>query len=605
MLLPTESSPPASHGFIGDMERQAGMKNRRCTDVAFVILGLVFLGGLGIIWQYAASHGDLRRITHGFNYKGELCGADASVLEKPFLYWCAGIEDMSHTPVAMNFANPICVERCPTEKDPLGDLPCPMPAMVDTVSNGDAPYDKKATVLTQEIVPQPGIPTISVAGRYCLPNSTFLAKQIMRGPISSQAQQMLFYAAELGNASKAIITGLLVALVASFSYIILLKNNAMAVANVSLAASAVAFLTFGASCYTRPTVEVSPIATLFVDVAQSDIMILTRIVGVLSFAVAITFMIIACKAQSSIRLGSAYVKEACAVMLDLPALALYPLLDIAIKVTAIAMLGYGFMYLISAGSITGEKAVIDDHEIAGVHRNFAYSDKEIWMMVYWLFGIWLVWECLSALSYFTTSYSTILYYFATRDLSGERQTDFLNRLETNAAPWFTTYHGLVNGLVYHTGTIILGSLLTMFLRPLRLVLDLIDTSLDTPTSTMSTVLAKGLTCCLTTHRKIIRFLREDAYISVAFNSSPFLSAGTNAYKVLHADPSAISSLPKTIVRQIFQLVGVAIATAFSGHVTHMIITCREDMMDTSNKAFVSATSRLKRSAQCDGIAKCR
>ncbi|KAF4672199.1 hypothetical protein FOL46_009354 [Perkinsus olseni] len=390
---------------------------------------------LAIIWAYAASYADLRRISHRFNYRGNKRHLSLknylAVLDKPFLYWCAGIEDGSHTTLAMNYENPICVERCPTEGDPLEMLPCPMPARVDIVRTGDAPYTGNTTTITQVVVPQRGLDTVPLAGRYCIPKDTFLSKQVLRGPLLEQPQQAIDYLLELKNASKDVAAGLLAAILTSYGYIILLRNNAKLVATASLAGLVIASVAFGIACLRNTTTA-----------ANANPRLLSRIVGILCFALAFGCMLVSYKAQEAFRLGSAYAQETCKVVFSVPSLFLYPMVDASIKVTVAGILGRGFLWLVASGSVNTERALINGHEITDSHRTFAYSGKELCMMVYWLAATLWVFEFLMALSHFAVSYATMLYYFAPTEISGERQSADSSTLNL---PWSPERTGLSHG----------------------------------------------------------------------------------------------------------------------------------------------------------------
>lgn len=49
---------------------------------------------------YAHEHGDMRKLHHGLDYQGNICGVDKDVAGKPFLYWCADAEEELSTPAA-------------------------------------------------------------------------------------------------------------------------------------------------------------------------------------------------------------------------------------------------------------------------------------------------------------------------------------------------------------------------------------------------------------------------------------------------------------------------------------------------------------------------
>ena len=49
---------------------------------------VTFLAGMGWVAQYALENGDARRLSHGFNFKGKLCGVSPGFEHKPYLYYC-------------------------------------------------------------------------------------------------------------------------------------------------------------------------------------------------------------------------------------------------------------------------------------------------------------------------------------------------------------------------------------------------------------------------------------------------------------------------------------------------------------------------------------
>merc|ERR1719487_938160 len=65
------------------------------------------------------NEGDIRRLSHGFEFKGKLCGVDEGLQGLPYVYYCLkrGTEDK----LALDF--PICVMTCPTTGEQ--DINCP------------------------------------------------------------------------------------------------------------------------------------------------------------------------------------------------------------------------------------------------------------------------------------------------------------------------------------------------------------------------------------------------------------------------------------------------------------------------------------------------
>jgi len=60
----------------------------QCTDCCccYLLLGSIVL--LAVIFAHAVKHGDVRKLYHGIDYHGRLCGICSDVRDEPYLYWC-------------------------------------------------------------------------------------------------------------------------------------------------------------------------------------------------------------------------------------------------------------------------------------------------------------------------------------------------------------------------------------------------------------------------------------------------------------------------------------------------------------------------------------
>merc|ERR1719253_1349279 len=67
--------------------------------------------------NYAFTNGDPRKVYHGMDWQGNLCGVDLPW--KPYVFWCATDRGALKTAidwkpvVSIDFHHPICVEFCP------------------------------------------------------------------------------------------------------------------------------------------------------------------------------------------------------------------------------------------------------------------------------------------------------------------------------------------------------------------------------------------------------------------------------------------------------------------------------------------------------------
>lgn len=97
----TDGSQEKVHGYNADMAK------RRCTDVFCLILVIAFSCYLAMLVHVNRDNSDIRRLTHGFDFRGHLCGVHDKVRGKGLTYWCQRDKKI-------HWDGPICVEKCPT-----------------------------------------------------------------------------------------------------------------------------------------------------------------------------------------------------------------------------------------------------------------------------------------------------------------------------------------------------------------------------------------------------------------------------------------------------------------------------------------------------------
>merc|ERR1719183_1536182 len=73
-----------------EIDKLTGEAPRRCTDLSCCFCWLLYMIVMLTILCWALQHGDVRRLTHGTDYYGRICGVSAGVENQPWLYWCRG-----------------------------------------------------------------------------------------------------------------------------------------------------------------------------------------------------------------------------------------------------------------------------------------------------------------------------------------------------------------------------------------------------------------------------------------------------------------------------------------------------------------------------------
>lgn len=165
LLPPTHGAPAqASHPGLSHNpahgKTQGPIERRSFTDIPCAIIFAASMAFSVWIAIYAFRNGDPRKVYHGMNYQGQICGVDLPY--QPYVYWCAaeggGLSGWNLIPVTrLDFEHPICLEFCPTS--PLTESPCFDPA-------------------TGATRPVADYATHPVAKRYCLPQAQAMLDKV-------------------------------------------------------------------------------------------------------------------------------------------------------------------------------------------------------------------------------------------------------------------------------------------------------------------------------------------------------------------------------------------------------------------------------------------
>lgn len=86
--------------------RDGPMTNRKCTDLLFVLLFIVTLGGYGWTVKYSFDNGNPNKLLRPVNGDGKLCGV-GELVDYPKLYYIMNSAEKPMTPRA------VCVDFCP------------------------------------------------------------------------------------------------------------------------------------------------------------------------------------------------------------------------------------------------------------------------------------------------------------------------------------------------------------------------------------------------------------------------------------------------------------------------------------------------------------
>mmetsp|Transcript_10803 Transcript_10803/g.25860 ORF Transcript_10803/g.25860 Transcript_10803/m.25860 type:complete len:632 (+) Transcript_10803:46-1941(+) len=522
-------------------ERASAMKSNRCTDIVCLIVWLAFLVAMGFVLMTSFRDGDIRRLSHGFNFKGELCGVDEAVAGQPYLYYCARGDSGGSEAHDLDFANPICLAKCP--EDDSQTISCKKyKEAVDPESsdeNGEFTVDEYH-------VNQASIPTKDQFGRYCVPKNLDLAKSLVRGdgPLGSDVVQMFDSISSLRSCWPMLLFAVLVAVVLGYLYLFALEIVAKELIWGLLVACIVLFFSIGVYCLIHRNNEGGPVHQVVAAYASDAEWTMIGI-GVVSLIFGAIFVCVACWASKSIDVAVNCIEGACQCIFDMPSLLLQPLLEAFIRFIVFLFLLYGLLWCLSVGEIKSADVGLGSYRISGLHRTFELTDEEWYMTAFWIFGSLWILEFLTALSQFIVAYSVALWYFT--PYSGGSKD----------GPRFPLFRATCVGLFFHSGSLALGSCLVAMVRMIRYIFQWITKNVKD-----SNAVAKALVCCISCimwcFQKFLEFINKNAYIDIAINKNNFCTAGVNVMKILMSEGVAVGILNGATF--IAQIVGAAMIT---------------------------------------------
>lgn len=385
------------------------LTDRTCC-ILVPVFALVYIASL---W-YAVVNGDPRRLFHGFDWHGQLCGV--AVPDKEFLYWC------EPATLDSDYWKPVCVHHCPAGNETYA---------VDTC--GSARFDQTYDYATKIF-----------ADRYCLPTSStefdeVVMEQIQRQPL---VYEFMTLASDIVVAWGPLVAAVVLSVTQAFVYLRLTAKcgdfmwwlSAFFLTSSALVLFIVLILT-GASGGSD-------------GVAHTGDGISDWTWAAVVFGLWLVFLIVMCRQMRSVRSMIQCVDVACECLWEHPSLILEPVFALSLKVAVMCFWAGGFVWLASCGEIKAKSG-------GGVHREFTWKPEEYFLMLYQVAaGAWM-YSFIDALSHYSIAHAVEIWYFLPYRRGGTKVTSPLN--------WCT---GVFLALRYHLGTMALGASLSwMWLLP--------------------------------------------------------------------------------------------------------------------------------------------
>lgn len=594
MATKTKIEPEGDHHLDENHPHDgSALAPRQCTDVFCLLIFIAYLGGMGYVMNIGVQNGNPRRLTHGMDYKGALCGVDPEVADQSFLYWCpSGPTLPNGFPTQLDLSNPVCVHECPTNF--ATHIACLGPTNTAVEKVGTAPYVMIKTVIVQTMMDRLSYPTMELAGLYCvpakqmlddaaalLPRNDTLTESLMgpNGPLGTSAFGILVNG--LGSVKRAwpvLIASAGLALVLSYVHLFVVRTAAKLIVNISILIinlffwSVAIFFLIGQVLTGDLQAKWQQANWLYHQNTPDDAAHLSLVVGCSGLLLGIISLLVYCLAKEAIDAAVAVVRASCDCVFGVPSMLLQPVLEAVSKIGLFAVLLFGLAWLVSCAKPVADTITVKGVQIGGLTRSFELTDDQKYMVAYYVFGAMWIMELSNAMATWIVSYTVILWYYTPKP--------------KGLGPSLPLVRSFLIGTAFHLGSLAFGSFLITVCRALRIILGYIARQAKAGGNRVAELIATACMCLITCFQKYLEFINKNAYIDICISSSSFCTAAMHAMGFMASEGGKILILMGAMA--IVTVTGVLAITLSTGALTLLLVTSNERWTAEDSSQHVSS-----------------
>uniref|UniRef100_A0A0X3NM78 Choline transporter-like protein n=2 Tax=Schistocephalus solidus TaxID=70667 RepID=A0A0X3NM78_SCHSO len=597
-----------------DPEFRGPAASRSCTDVLCCIVFLVFIMGLVVIGGWSYIFGDYRRIILPKDSQGKVCGVDYP--DKPKLVFFDLLQCFKMGRNITHFGCPtpqVCVEKCPnydwspSAREDGRHLMICRGGVSATHPNYAA---KTISQLVKDEDCAPHIkPSQSILGR-CVP--TMLNKSVVvmlpddKNSVLRAASPEDFtrlsnfvfdaptvfsrVVLDLSRSWQIILLCFLVAAVISFLWICLMRLCVSLMVYITLIAFILLFGSSAGYCFYRyhviKTQGLDPGNFYFtLDMTAYFRYATTWLwLGILATVLFVLITLMVIFLRKRIQLAIVVLGETSKAVANIPSTLLWPIVPFVLIFGVIVLLIFVDVNLRSIAIAEGVKfanastepkkftrewmqwalhhAIPCDPTANTTAGEICYfvrygGSKYIWVLQIYNFAacLWLV-NFFIALGEITLAGAFSSYYFSRRDPS-------------RLMPTCPLLVSLGRALLYHMGSVALGSLLITLLGLIRAFLLYLEKKLKSAENPVAKGVLRCLGCCFWCLEKFLRFLNRNAYIIIAIYGYGFCRAAKDAFGLILRNVVRVFVVDK--VTDFVLFVGKLVVCGFSGAVAYFFL----------------------------------
>jgi len=508
-----------------------------CTDITFLILFILFLGGMGFITYFAIKRGDLYRLYNGSDSYGNVCGRDNT--DSAVNGSIHSGQDMTNKKyvffLSIYFPKKsaeICVEKCSSVNlNSTADLK----EIADSTGVNYCNYDVRKEDIESSAAcsgqsackgPCPAVPVYSstpVINR-CFPTA------IITETLNRLKALVLFFnridflqrlAFDITVAWKKLVALGLLSLVVSLLMVLLIRFLAAIIVYVILVLSAIAMAAGTAvlwwtwASHTTPMEEASLIPFLEIAYDTKKAFLIYAIVAtVVTGILVIVFIVL----RKSIALCVELFQQAGQMFAHCPYLLIQPLWTFVFLVLFLAywLTVAGFLGTSGTPTYNSNTTFVEIYDSVLLKAFYAYHFVGlIWVSQFILACQELVIGSVVAQYYFAEDKSTISY-------------------PITSAVGITIKH--------HLGSIALGSFIITLVKIPRYILLWFQNQMKGKEDECTKCCMRTCSCCLWCLEKCLKFLNRNAYVTIAITGKPFCSAARSAFATLVLNAGRVAAI---------------------------------------------------------------
>uniref|UniRef100_A0A0G4I7C8 Choline transporter-like protein n=1 Tax=Chromera velia CCMP2878 TaxID=1169474 RepID=A0A0G4I7C8_9ALVE len=414
-------------------------RNRSITDAW--ALGLFAAMVVGILW--ASIHGFMggnpARLYKGVNFQGKVCGVDAGLTDRPFVFFPLDAESPT-----VNIQKGLCVARCFTQADAENGVTVKVPWAVEG-AEADVSTGTTAT---------PVYATSLVADAYCIPEKGSEQTPVLE-QLSSAFTQLQMGIGSLSQSWFILVVAFVWSLGLSFCFVYFLSVGPEWIFHLFFGLTELFLVVLGVGGVVAGTTDLlNPLKfSSMTSVADFWFILLGSVILAFATVLGLIYMCYISKISRALKL----VDMAGDVVMDNGSLWFWPLISSATAFIWIVYWLAALLYIASSGTVTGNPT-----SVGGFVKRMEYDTGTTICLVWWLIAFFWVLEIIHAASCFAVSYAGALWYSAHEMAQpGEEGTS------RDSGPCPAVF-GALSGF-FHLGSFTLGSLFIMVFRIPRML----------------------------------------------------------------------------------------------------------------------------------------